>query len=167
MSNMIVSYIFIGILKLYDHQASHVNNDGIIKGILQQVQLRPFCVIAFMETSIRLYDALVANPNTVLSWDATGGIVKTQQSAKQVLYYELTLAHPNVASEDSLIPITYMLSESQSLATVVQWLNLFKEGYRKVCFLSFHTFLSVLANYSLIDYLFISDKKMPNCESNC
>ena len=117
---------------MHDQLVATVNPDGVIKGVLQQVQLRPFCVISFIEASIRLYDTLVADPNTVLSWDATGGIVKNKQSSKQVLYYELTLAHPNVVSEDTLVPITYMLSESQSLATVIQWLTAFKEGYRKV-----------------------------------
>lgn len=123
---------YLGILQLYDQFVANVNNDGTIKGILQQVQLRPFCVISFMETSIRLYDALVTDPNTVLSWDATGGIIKNKKTTKQILYYELTLAHPNVVNEDTLIPITFMLSESQSLATVVQWLTLFKEAHRKV-----------------------------------
>ena len=132
----------IGIVQLHDQLAAQVNSNGIIKGILQEVQLRPFCTIAFMEASIRLYDALIASPHTVLSWDATGGIIKNKQSSKQILYYELTLAHPNVVNEDTLIPLTFMLSESHSLFSVVQWLTLFKESYKKVSasYLSFCQF---------------------------
>ncbi|CAF4044203.1 unnamed protein product [Adineta steineri] len=86
-----------GIEELYDQSAIHINGDGVIKGVLQLYQVRPFCVISFMESSIRLYDALVAQKDSVLSWDATGGLIKCQQSSsKQILYYELTLAHPNI-----------------------------------------------------------------------
>lgn len=135
--NSSIFLFVIGILKLHDDLATRVNGDGVIKGILQEIQLRPFFVISFMEASVRLYDALVIKPDTVLSWDATGGIIKNKQSSKQILYYELTLAHPGVVNEDSLIPLTYMLSESHSLFTVVHWLSLFKEAYRKVSIFTF------------------------------
>lgn len=121
-------------LNLHDYLADTINKDGVVKGALQIVQLRPFSVVSFLESSVRLYDAIAADPSSVLSWDATGGIVKCISSqAKQILYYELTIAHPNIVNEDTLIPLTFMLSESQSLYTVVQWLKAFKEGYRKVC----------------------------------
>ncbi|CAF4150543.1 unnamed protein product [Rotaria sp. Silwood2] len=121
----------LGILQLHDKLADEINNEGIIKGALQIVQFRPFCIVAFTEASIRLYDAIVSYPDSVLSWDATGGIVKNC-SAKQCLYYELTISHPNVVNEDSLVPLTFMLSESQTLFTVTQWLLTFKECHRKV-----------------------------------
>ncbi|CAF1597819.1 unnamed protein product, partial [Rotaria magnacalcarata] len=108
-----------------------MNSEGIIKGALQIVQFRPFCVVAFTEASIRLYDSIVNCPESVISWDATGGIVKNS-SSKQCLYYELTITHPNMVDEDSLAPLTFMLSESQTLFTVKQWLLPFKECCRKV-----------------------------------
>ncbi|CAF3542908.1 unnamed protein product, partial [Rotaria socialis] len=123
--------ISLGILQLHDKLAQEMNSDGIIKGALQIVQFRPFCVVAFTEASIRLYDSIVNRPESVLSWDATGGIVKNS-SSKQCLYYELTITHPNIVDEDSLVPLTFMLSESQTLFTVKQWLSAFKECYRKV-----------------------------------
>ncbi|CAF5175463.1 unnamed protein product, partial [Rotaria magnacalcarata] len=85
----------------------------------------------FTEASIRLYDSIVNCPEYVLSWDATGGIVKNS-SSKQCLYYELTITHPNIVDEDSLVPLTFMLSEPQTFFTVKQWLLPFKECYRKV-----------------------------------
>ncbi|CAF4649122.1 unnamed protein product, partial [Rotaria magnacalcarata] len=48
-----------------------------------------------IKASIRLYDSIVNCPESVLSWDATGGIVKNS-SSKQCLYYELTITHPKI-----------------------------------------------------------------------
>ncbi|CAF4303353.1 unnamed protein product, partial [Rotaria magnacalcarata] len=121
----------LGILQLHDKLAQEMNSEGIIKSALQIVQFRPFCVVAFTEASIRLYDSIVNCPEYVLSWDATGGIVKNS-SSKQCLYYKLTITHPNIVDEDSLVPLTFRLSESQTLFTVKQWLLAFKECYRKV-----------------------------------
>jgi hypothetical protein len=124
-----------GILQLHDDLVDEINPEGIIKGALQLVQLRPFCIVAFTEASIRLYNSLVAHPESVLSWDATGGVIKnTESSSKQCLYYELTISHPNIVNEDSLVPLTFMLSESQTLFTVTNWLTKFKECHKKVRF---------------------------------
>ncbi|CAF3179937.1 unnamed protein product, partial [Rotaria sp. Silwood2] len=72
--------ITLGILRLHDQLVDEINSDGIVKGAIQVVQLRPFCIVAFTEASIRLYDAIVSHPETVLSWDATGGIIKNVAS---------------------------------------------------------------------------------------
>jgi hypothetical protein len=137
--------ITLGILQLHDKLSDEINNGGTIKGALQIVQIRPFCIVAFTEASIRLYDAIVSHPDSVLSWDATGGIVKNT-SSKQSLYYELTISHPNIVNEDSLVPLTFMLSESQTLFTVVQWLSTFKECHRKVNLFFFLLFKQVPCN---------------------
>ncbi|CAF5203548.1 unnamed protein product, partial [Rotaria magnacalcarata] len=110
--------ISLGILQLHDKLAQEMNSDGIIKA------------------SIRLYDSIVNCSEYVLSWNATGGIAKNS-SSKQCLYYELTITHPNIVDEDSLVPLTFRLSESQTLFTVKQWLLSFKECYRKVNVLFF------------------------------
>ena len=143
--------ISLGILQLHDKLIDEINNEGTIKGALQIVQFRPFCVIAFTEASIRLYDAIVSYPDSVLSWDATGGVVKNS-SSKQCLYYELTITHPNIVNEDNLVPLTFMLSESQTLYTIIQWLTAFKECHKKVCTLAFviNTSQETLIDYSLM-----------------
>ena len=127
-------FINTSVLNLHDYLADKINKNGVVKGALQVVQLRPFCIVSFLESSVRLYDAIATDPNSVLSQNATGRIIKCLSSpTKQILYYELTIAHPNVVNEDALIPLTFMLSGSQSFYTVVQWLKAFKGGYRKVC----------------------------------
>lgn len=126
--------VITSIAQLHDALAKEINPKGIVKGAIQVIQLRPFFVVAFMEASIRLYDAIVSHPESVLSWDATGGIVKnTMSMSKQCLYYELTVSHPNIVDEDTLIPLAFMLSETQTLETVIGWLRTFKERHGKVC----------------------------------
>jgi hypothetical protein len=125
--------VSLAITALCDKLDAEINNDGAISGVIQRVQTRPFCVWAFTEASVRLYDSIVSHPESVLSWDATGGIIKnTESTSKQCLYYELTLSHPDIVDEDSLIPLTFMLSESQTLPTVIEWLTYFKEAHKKV-----------------------------------
>ncbi|CAF0954609.1 unnamed protein product [Adineta steineri] len=119
-----------GIDRLHDQLVFDVKGTTL-RGALQIVQSHPFCSIVFTEASIRLYDAIVEHKDSVLSWDATGGVVKNFTS-KQILYYELTISHPNIVNEDSLIPLTFMLSESQSLFTITQWLGAFKENHKKI-----------------------------------
>ncbi|CAF1293293.1 unnamed protein product [Rotaria magnacalcarata] len=68
--------ISLGILQLHDKLAQEMNSEGIIKGALKIVQFRPFCVVAFTEASIILYDSIVNCPEPVFLWDATGSIVK-------------------------------------------------------------------------------------------
>jgi len=128
------------IVHLHDQLINDINSDGVLPGALQIVQTRPFCTIVFTEASIRLYDAIVALKDSVLSWDATGGVVKNTGS-KQILYYELTISHPNIVDEDTLIPLTFMLSESQTLFSVIQWLSAFKDNHRKVNMLLFIIFV--------------------------
>ncbi|CAF0912387.1 unnamed protein product [Adineta ricciae] len=101
------------ILQLHDEFILKVNPDGTLRA------------------SIRLYDAIVAHKDSVLSWDATGGVVKNTGS-KEILYYELAITHSNIVDEDSLIPLTFMLSESQSLFTVTQWLLSFKDNHKQI-----------------------------------
>ncbi|CAF1599964.1 unnamed protein product, partial [Rotaria magnacalcarata] len=73
---MQMANISLGILQLHDKLAQEMNSEGIIKGALKIVQFRPFCVVAFTEASIILYDSIVNCPEPVFLWDATGSIVK-------------------------------------------------------------------------------------------
>jgi hypothetical protein len=129
-----------GILHLHDQLVDKINSDGTVKGALQLVQLRPFFVVSYMESSVRLYDTIATHPNSVLSWDATGGIVKCFPSTnKQILYYELTLAHPNMVNEDTLIPLTFTVAAKiiHTISFLIkdsQNTNFLKfDGYQKNC----------------------------------
>ncbi|CAF4411170.1 unnamed protein product, partial [Rotaria magnacalcarata] len=96
---MQLANISLGILQLHDKLAQEMNSEGIIKA------------------SIRLYDSIVNCPESVLSWDATGGIVKNS-SSKQCFYYELPITHPNIAfphKKDSFPRPAIILSDHAAL----------------------------------------------------
>ncbi|CAF1547831.1 unnamed protein product, partial [Didymodactylos carnosus] len=90
-------------------------------------------VIVFTEASLRLYNALVHQPGTVVSWDATGSIVRNNNNDLR-LYYELTLSVPNTAPHDRLIPISFLIPSDHSQPIIDFWLSKLKYGY-KVIFL--------------------------------
>jgi hypothetical protein len=53
-----------------------INQNGIVRGTIQVISQHPRKVIVFTEASVRLYNTLMAFPDTIISWDATDGIVK-------------------------------------------------------------------------------------------
>ena len=120
-----------GLSNLMEHFKDIVNSEGVVKGTIQIISLHPRKVIVFTEASIRLYDKLMSYSDTVISWDATGCIVK-QSGGQRVLYYELTITLPGVTKENSLVPLTFMVSDSHSELDVKHWLEHIKNAYRKV-----------------------------------
>lgn len=116
---------------LHNDLKANINRNGTIKGAIQEIGRHPRRIIVYTEASIRLYDRLMAYPETVISWDATGGIVK-QSGTRRVLYYELTITLPGVTKENSLVPLTFMISDTHSLLDVKFWLENLKADYKKV-----------------------------------
>ncbi|CAF1348975.1 unnamed protein product [Adineta steineri] len=102
-----------GLSNLLTDFRNTINNDGIIRGAIQQVSRHPRKIIVCTEESIRLYDKLLNYPDAIISWDATGSVVK-QYDGQRLLYYELTMTLPNVVKEYSLVPISFMISDSHS-----------------------------------------------------
>jgi hypothetical protein len=119
---------------MYTKFQQTINKNGTVNGAIQVISQHPRKVIVFTEASVRLYDKLMAFPNTVISWDATGGIVK-QSGSKRVLYYELTITLPGVIKENSLVPVTFMISDSHSQLDVKHWLEHIKNAHKKVIIL--------------------------------
>jgi hypothetical protein len=76
----------------------------------------------------------MAFPDTIISWDATGGIVK-QCSGQWGLFYELTITLPGVTKENSLVPITFMISDSHPQLDVKHWLEHIKNAHKNVTLL--------------------------------
>ncbi|CAF3710828.1 unnamed protein product [Didymodactylos carnosus] len=116
--------------ELYKSTMAQINPGGKVPGALQVVCRHPLHLIVHTEASIRLFDCLVSSPHSIISWDATGSVVKAK-NGKTILYYELTMTQSNVVEENSLIPITFMISESHTLKMVVNWMNWLKEHYKK------------------------------------
>ncbi|CAF4803751.1 unnamed protein product [Rotaria sp. Silwood1] len=120
-----------GLLKLNEQYRNEVHAGGKVPGVIQSISKYPCQVIVFSESSIRLYDALLKHKNIVVSWDATGSIIK-QNNSLQLLYYELSMTLPGVVTQDSIIPITFMISDAHALVNVLHWMQMFRHSYSKV-----------------------------------
>jgi hypothetical protein len=132
-----------------------INQNGIVKGAIQVISRHPRKVIVFTEASVRLYNTLMAFPDTIISWDATGGIVK-QSGIQRVLYYELTVTLPGVTKENSLVPITFMISDSHSQIDVKHWLEHIKNAHKKVIILMFRLKPAIIIFKSSASFIVIS-----------
>ena len=117
--------------KLLEQFQKDINPDGKVKGAIQILSKYPCQVVVFSETSIRLFDALLKHKNVVISWDATGSIIK-ETNERRMLYYELSVTLPGVVAEDSIIPITFMISNSHALVNITTWLESFKDKHAQV-----------------------------------
>lgn len=120
-----------GLFKLCEEYKKDVNPGGKVPGAIQVFSKYPCQVVMYSDSSIRLYDALLKHKNVVISWDATGGIIK-QTSSKRLLYYELSITLPGVVTFDSIIPITIMISESHGLVDILHWMQRFRYSYYQV-----------------------------------
>jgi hypothetical protein len=119
------------LFKLFEKFRVEINPDGKVKGAIQHISKYPYQIIGYTETSIRLFDTLLKHKNVILSWDATGSIIK-ETSSRRVLYYELSITLPGIVNEDSIVPITFMVSDAHALVDVIHWLQLFKHNYSQV-----------------------------------
>jgi hypothetical protein len=120
-----------GLINLNEQYRTEINARGKVKGAIHLISRFPCQVVVYTESSIRLYDALLKYQNIVVSWDATGGIIK-QTNSLQLLYYELSVTLPGVVTQDSIIPITFMISDAHGLVNVLNWMQLFRHSYYKV-----------------------------------
>ena len=120
-----------GLYKLNEKYRKEINGGGKVAGAIQLISRLPRQVVVFTDASIRLYDALLKHKNVIISWDATGSVIK-QTSSKQILYYELSMTLPGVVTQDSIIPISFMLSDDHRLVHILPWMQLFRASYREV-----------------------------------
>ncbi|CAF1441600.1 unnamed protein product [Adineta ricciae] len=121
-----------GLDRLREQYHNEINVDGRVQGAIQHVSRYPSQVIVFTESSIRLYDTLLKQKNTVLSWDATGSVIQEKQNTHRLLYYELSITLPGIVSDDSIVPVTFMISDSHGLVDIIHWMHLFKYNYNQV-----------------------------------
>ncbi|WAR21976.1 LOW QUALITY PROTEIN: hypothetical protein MAR_015950 [Mya arenaria] len=111
---------FIG--KFYFTGKNMRKQDG---GFIQKIVVFPFYyIIYFNESGLRLYNDRAKD--SILYWDATGGLIRKTENNKRFLYYELAIASPVKGRMG--IPITSMISERQSLPVVLDWLREFRYG---------------------------------------
>ena len=121
-----------GLSKLREQFRNEVNIAGTVKGAIQQISKYPCQITVFSESSIRLFDNLIHQKDVVIAWDATGSVIQEGKNSPRLLYYELSMTLPGIVSEDSIVPITFMISDAHALIDVEHWMKLFKHSYSQV-----------------------------------
>ncbi|CAF4724585.1 unnamed protein product, partial [Rotaria sp. Silwood2] len=116
------------LFKLFEKFQAEINPEGKVAGVIQFISKYPSQIIAYSETSIRLFDVPLKHKNVTVSWDATGSIIK-ETSSRRLLYYELSITLLGIVNEDSIVPITFMISDAHALVNIIHWLQLFKHSY--------------------------------------
>ena len=107
------------IARLREKLQHDVNADGKVLDAIKQIFKYPCQIIVFTESSIRLFDTLLSYKNVVLSWDATGSVIQDKKNSPRLLHYELSIMLSGLVSEDSIVPVTFMLSNAHSLVNIL------------------------------------------------
>ena len=96
-------------------------------GFIQKISAVPFYILFWSLEGLKLYHKLAHS--LPLFWDATGNVVRRGEDGKQFLYYELTIASPDVDSMG--IPVSAMISNDQSLPGILDWMERFRQAEKK------------------------------------
>lgn len=91
-------------------------NSVVVKGFIQLIQFSPLKVICFSEAGVKLWHNAVKH--NAASWDATGGIIKTDLTQKRILYYEII-----VSSFASSTPVAFMITEEHTQSSIEELLT--------------------------------------------
>jgi hypothetical protein len=103
-----------------------MKNDSKI-GFIQKFCLRPNYVLYWSYEGLSLFHKFASK--YVLYWDATGSMVKPCNDKKKFLYYELAMQNPD--SGKMAIPLSGMISDDQSLKTLLDWMTSFRDAEKK------------------------------------
>ncbi|CAF1324255.1 unnamed protein product [Adineta steineri] len=120
--------------KVKEKLAKDVHPGKNIPGYLQTISIDPLRLTLFTVAGLCLWK--LVGSKVPVSWDATGGIVMSR--GKRIFYYELTIG--NIANRSVTrkklsgpsFPVTSMLSTAHTTMDLVQWLQDFEKGYRKL-----------------------------------
>lgn len=96
-------------------------------GFIQKICASPCYVFYWSEEGLKLFHKYSCD--YALFWDATGSIVRKSDEGKQFLYYELAMENPK--EHQMGIPIAAMITEDQSLPTVLDWMSCFRQAEKK------------------------------------
>lgn len=91
---------------------------------IRKICASPMYLLYWSEHGLKIYNELASK--SILFWDATGTVVRKSDENKRFLYYELAIAHPIEGKMG--IPISSMLSENQSITSVLDWLRSFRHA---------------------------------------
>jgi len=117
--------------------------------LYKKIVVSPFYYIIYWnESGLRLYNDRAKE--SVLYWDATGGMIRKTANNKRFLYNELAIANPVKGRMG--IAITSMVSGRQSLPVVLDWLREFIYA-EKSLFGYFRIIIQTNAKQTVLDVL--------------
>ena len=93
-----------------------------------QVSILPTCVMIWNTASMKLFHNIVQHD--IVYWDATGKIVRSTLTKKNLFYYELTARHPVDGCVS--VPLSIMLSDSHTVPDVENWLRRFRHYEKEI-----------------------------------
>ena len=96
-------------------------------GFIQKFCIRPNYVLYWSYEGLSLFHKFAAQ--NILYWDATGSMVKPCNGNKKFLYYELAMENPE--NGKMAIPLSGMISDDQSLKTLLDWMTSFRDAEKK------------------------------------
>ena len=97
-------------------------------GFIQKICAKPSYILYWSNEGMKIFHKLAHK--LPLFWDATGNVVRRGTDGKKYLYYELTIQNPT--DHKMGIPIAGMVSEDHSLPTVLDWIECFRQGEKKL-----------------------------------
>eukprot|EP00112_Aurelia_sp_Birch-Aquarium-sp1_P017710 Seg4132.1 transcript_id=Seg4132.1/GoldUCD/mRNA.D3Y31 product="putative ubiquitin carboxyl-terminal hydrolase 8" protein_id=Seg4132.1/GoldUCD/D3Y31 len=92
------------------------------------ISVIPLTVLYWNEASVRLFHDICSHD--VISWDATGKIVRSALTDKKLLYYELTARHPKKGMVS--VPLSVMVTDWHALPNVEHWLKVFRHNEKQI-----------------------------------
>ena len=80
------------------------------------------------EASVRLFHDLA--DHDIISWDATGKIVRSSLTKRKLFYYEITARHPKKGMIS--VPLSVMISDTHTLPILQNWLTAFRHHEKEI-----------------------------------
>ena len=120
--------VFHSLLKLKNSFIHDFPRNTCVPGFIQLVSMDPVMVHFWSENGIRLWHDLC--PVSAVFLDATGSVVRDIMGSKKLLYYEVSCRNSNGGSP--AVPLAAMLSASQSVTAITNFLQNFRQSERQV-----------------------------------
>ena len=106
----------------------HLNNKGKENKTKIQVSILPTSVMIWNTASVKLFHNVVQHD--IVYWDATGKIVRSTMTNKNLFYYELTARHPVDGCVS--VPLSIMLSDSRTVPDLENWIRRFRHHENEI-----------------------------------
>ena len=109
-------------------RANHNKDEQHMHPAKIQFSLIPLTVMYWNEASVRLFHDLA--DHDIISWDATGKIVRSSLTKRKLFYYEITARHPKKGMIS--VPLSVMISDTHTLPILQNWLTAFRHHEKEI-----------------------------------